>query len=442
MLIDGKPYHPQNPLQARQAGVGMIYQELSLVPHLSVEENILLGIEPTKMGFLRFKEIRSRAIEAISDFQHPEIKLNVPVRKLSMSAQQLVEIGRSLALGSQILVFDEPTSSLNQSDTEKLFEIIARLKHKNIAIVYISHFLKQVFQIANRITVLRDGLVVDTVEVSKISKDDIVRMMVGREVSDLYSKSSRSKGKLVLEIEELSGMLMPHCASLILHQGEIFGIFGLIGVGRTELLRVIFGLNRLRHGKIRIGYISGAKSPVERWKQGVGFLSEDRKDEGLALSMSLADNMTLSKLRIPGTLGLIFKKHQNKAVQQWIDLLDIRCQSPGQSVQTLSGGNQQKTVLARLLHHDADVLLLDEPTRGIDVAAKAKIYQVIDELASSKKKAILMISSDLPELLGLCDRIAVMRRGELGSAIPVEDVTEHNVMAAATGQEEYFDGNW
>jgi len=432
MLMEGEPYQPRNPLQARLKGVGMIYQELTLVPHLSVEENILLGIEPTKWGFIRREEIRSRALNAISDFQQSDIRPDVLVGKLSVGVQQLVEIGRSLALGSRILVFDEPTSSLGHDDTQRLFELIKRLKKQGLSIVYISHFLDEVFQVTDKITVLRDGAVVGSRQTDRTSLDDIVKMMIGREIKELYPRSERKKGNPVLEVKDLSGSALPRSVSLTLHEGEIVGIFGLVGAGSTELLRVIFGLNRIKSGSIRVGVYSGERSPSQRWKEGVGFLSEYRKDEGLAVTMSVADNMTLSQMRHLGPMGLISRSRQNKAVQKWIDLLDIRCRSPEQTLMTLSGGNQQKTAFARLLYHDVDVLLLDEPTRGIDVAAKAKIYRVIDEMASSGKKAILMISSELPELLGLCDRIAVMHRGELGPATPVEDVDEHRLMAVAT----------
>lgn len=437
MLLDGKPFQPQNPLQARHQSIGMIYQELSLVPHLTVEENILLGIEPSTMGLIHWKEVRERAQEAIQNFEHPEIKPDVLVSRLSLSAQQLVEIGRSLALGSQILVFDEPTSSLSQSDTERLFDLIKRLRNKGISIIYISHFLEEVDHIADRITVLRDGAVVGTNNAGEISEKDIIHMMVGREVHELYPRSDRHQGKVVLEIKDLVGVKQPQNASISLYEGEILGIFGLVGAGRTEFLRAVFGLSPVRNGSIKIGMYSGFSTPEKRWKQGIGLLSENRKDEGLAVGMSIADNMTLSKLKNLGPLGLILQKRQSRATQQWIDALDIRCRIPQQAVKDLSGGNQQKTALARLLYHDVDVLLLDEPTRGIDVAAKAKIYKVIDELASEhNKKAILMISSYLPELLGVCDRVAVMCRGKLGSARLVSEVDENQLMLAATGQEE------
>ncbi|MEE9170044.1 MAG: sugar ABC transporter ATP-binding protein [bacterium] len=441
MFLDGKPFQPHNSLDARLQGVGMIYQELSLAPHLTVEENMLLGMEPTKLGFVRWQEVRGRAREALKHFDHPRLKPDTQVGTLPLSAQQLVEIGRSLTVGCQVLVFDEPTSSLSQRDIDRLFEVIIGFRNQDLSIVYISHFLEEVQHIADRLTVLRDGYVVGTRDVGTTKTEEIVRMMVGREITDLYPRSVRKRRNAVLEIENLAGLEKPETANLVLHNGEVLGICGLVGAGRTEMLRVIFGLDPVRKGRIKIGLHLGPASPIRRWMQGVGMLSENRKEEGLATNLSLADNVTLSKLRGFGPLNLVLPRKQEAATQKWIDLLDIRCLNPGQRVAEMSGGNQQKAAIARLLQHDADVLLLDEPTRGIDVAAKAKIYQIINEIAAGSEskgrapKAVLMISSYLPELIGICDRIAVMYRGHLSAAKPVEEIDEHKLMMAATGQE-------
>ncbi|NOR12024.1 MAG: ATP-binding cassette domain-containing protein, partial [Candidatus Aminicenantes bacterium] len=441
MLLDTHLYQPHDPLEAKQRGVGMIYQELTLAPHLTVEENILLGQEPTTFGLINRKKVRKIVQGALERLGHPEINSETPVSELSISERQIVEIARSLTMGCQALVFDEPTSSLNQYDTEKLFEIIKELKNQGLAIVYISHFLEEVQDVADRVTVLRDGEVMGIRDVRFVRMEDIVRLMVGREVNEMYPHSSRDRGKLVLEIKELAGIVKPESSSLLLHQGEVLGIAGLVGAGRTELLRVIFGLDPVRRGEIKIGAYIGPSSPLKRWLQGVGFLSENRKDEGLTLQMNLADNVTMTNLDQFGRWGLIWPKRQHMAAQKWIERLDIRCQGPTQRVGDISGGNQQKIALARLLECDVDVLLLDEPTRGIDVAAKAKIYQIIDSLTSSgsssskPSKAILMTSSYLPELLGVCDRIAVMCRGQLGPARPVSELNEEILMREATGQE-------
>jgi len=441
MELDGAPYQPGNPLEARRAGVAMIYQELSLTPHLNVQENIMLGMEPTKLGVVRWKQVRQRAIEAIKEFDNPELTPDAKVSKLSVGSQQLVEIARALAIGCNVLVLDEPTSSLTQQDVERLFEIIGRLKQQGKAIVYISHFIEEVKRIADRVTVLRDGKVVGTSDVEAITTDEIVALMVGRHVEELYPRSARQPGQVVLEIENLAGAEKPSSASLKLRRGEVLGIAGLVGAGRTEMLRSLFGLDPIKKGRIRLGVYTGPASPVRRWMQGAGLLSEDRKEEGLALAMSVADNVTLSKLDGFGPFRLVLPSRQDRATRRWLKQLDIRCRGPRQSVTSLSGGNQQKVALARLLQHDVDVLLLDEPTRGIDVAAKALVYRLINDLATGSEaegrepKAVLMVSSYLPELMGVCDRVAVMCRGKLGPTHRIDEVNEHELMLEATGQE-------
>jgi len=441
MWLDGVSYRPSNPLEARRAGVAMIYQELSLTPHLSVQENIMLGMEPATLGVVHRREVRRRAIEAIKEFDNPELTPDARVSKLSVGSQQLVEIARALAIGCRVLVLDEPTSSLTQQDVERLFELIGRLKRQGKAIVYISHFIEEVKRVADQVTVLRDGKVVGSSDVAAITTDEIIALMVGRQVEELYPRSARKAGEVILEIEDLAGVEKPESASLQLRRGEVLGIAGLVGAGRTELLRTLFGLEPVKRGRIRLGVYTGPASPVRRWMQGAGILSEDRKEEGLAISLSVADNVTLSKLKGFGPLGLVLPSRQNKATQHWLERLDIRCLGPRQSVSSLSGGNQQKVALARLLQHGVDVLLLDEPTRGIDVAAKALVYKLINALASGsptegrEPKAVLMVSSYLPELMGVCDRVAVMCRGRLGLTHPIDEVDEHKLMLEATGQE-------
>jgi ribose transport system ATP-binding protein len=430
MWLDGQPYAPRNPLEARRSGVAMIYQELSLAPHLSVMENIVLGMEPTRGPLMNWREIRQRAAGALAQLGHSDIPLNVPTSRLPIAAQQMVEIARAVAIGCRVLVLDEPTSSLGQVDIEHLFALVRRLRGQGLAIVYISHFLEEVKAISDRFVVLRDGKSVGGGETKTASAGQIVKMMVGRNVEDLYPRSDRKPGEVVLEVGDLAGKSKPRSASLQLRRGEVLGLAGVIGAGRTELLRTIFGLDPVKNGTIRLEMFQGAASPKTRWHQGAGMVSEDRKVEGLALNLSIADNLTLSKLRF-----FALPRKQDQSSRTWIDRLGIRCRSPRQNVGALSGGNQQKVALARLLHHNVDVLLLDEPTRGIDVGSKAQIYGVIDELAC-QGKAVLMVSSYLPELLGVCDRIAVMCRGVLKVARPVRDVNEHQIMLEATGTEE------
>jgi ribose transport system ATP-binding protein len=425
--LDGVRYGPRNPLEGRHAGVAMIYQELSLAKHLSVMENILLGMEPTIGPVINWPEVRRRAGEAMKQLGRPDIQLEAQVGRLSLAQQQLVEIARAIAIGCRVLVLDEPTSSLAKDDISRLFELVRRLRGQGHAIVYISHFLEEVKQISDRFVVLRDGKAVGGGVTAEASAEQMVSLMVGRKVEDLYPRSLRKAGEVILEVQNLVGASKPKAASLQLRRGEILGMAGVVGAGRTELLRAIFGLERVRSGQMRLGLYQGPASPSWRWDQLAGMVSEDRKSEGLALHLSIADNLTLSK--IP---SLVLPAGQNASSQNWISRLGIRCRNSSQEVRDLSGGNQQKVALARLLHHDVDVLLLDEPTRGIDVGSKAEIYRIIDELAASGK-AILMVSSYLPELLGVCDRIAVMHRGVLGPARPVDELDEHRIMLEATG---------
>lgn len=443
MWLDGSPYQPRNPLEARQAGVAMIYQELSLARHLSVAENILLGVEPGAGPLMGWSRARKVAAEAMRRLGRADISVDTPVGKLSIASQQLVEIGRAIAVGCRVLVLDEPTSSLTSRDIELLFDLVRQLKSQGISVIYISHFLEEVRAIADTFTVLRDGRTIGSGVPRQTPTQKIIAMMVGRDVHDLYPRSRRSPGEELLRVEGLSGRSKPVSASLALHRGEVVGIAGLIGAGRTEFLRALFGLDAIKRGEIRVATYSGAASPRRRWAQGMGLVSEDRKTEGLALSLPIAHNMTMSRLSGLGPLGLVLPSRQKEASRTWVQRLSIKCRTTAQPVQDLSGGNQQKVAIARLLHHDVDLLLLDEPTRGIDVGSKAQIYQLIDELTMSnpssgrKPRAILMVSSYLPELLGVCDRIAVMCRGVLGPARPVDQTSEHQIMIEATGSVEH-----
>ncbi|HEX2973415.1 MAG TPA: sugar ABC transporter ATP-binding protein, partial [Tepidisphaeraceae bacterium] len=296
MWLDGQAYRPRQPLDARRAGVAMIYQELSLAQHLSVMENILLGMEPTRGPLMRWGEIRRRAAEAMAQLGRADIPLEIPVSRLSVAEQQLVEIARAVAIGCRVLVLDEPTSSLTKKDMAHLFELVRRLKSQGHAIVYISHFLEEVKEISDRFTVLRDGKSVGGGRTAEVPTNEIIAMMVGRTVDELYPRSPRQRGEAVLEVKDVASHGKPESASLTLHRGEVLGIAGLIGAGRTELLRTLFGLAAVRKGQIKIGAYVGAASPARRWAQGMGMVSEDRKAEGLALSLSIADNVTMSHL--------------------------------------------------------------------------------------------------------------------------------------------------
>jgi ribose transport system ATP-binding protein len=435
MTLDGAPYLPKSPLEGRRAGVAMIYQELSLAPHLTVMENVLLGMEPARHGLVQWDRMRAAARDALAQLHHPDIPPDAILGDLSPAGQQLVEVARALAVGCRVLVLDEPTSSLSQADAERLFERVALLKRQGHAIVYISHFLEEVKQVADRFVVLRDGRTVGGGPVAGARTEHIVSLMVGRQVGELFPRSAREPGEVVLELSEFG----TSAATLALRRGEVLGIGGLLGAGRSRLLRQVFGLEPVRSGEIRVAAFSGGHSPAARWRQGVGLLSEDRKSEGLALGLSVADNLTLSRLGGLGPPGLVAPRRQRSATARWVERLGIRCRDPSQAAGELSGGNQQKVALARLLHHEADVLVLDEPTRGIDVASKADIYALLDALVSGRegrKRAVLLVSSHLPELLGLSDRIAVMHRGRLGRPRPAAELDEHRLMLEAMGAAE------
>jgi ribose transport system ATP-binding protein len=438
MLLGGAPYAPRNALDARRAGVAMIYQELTLAPHLSVMENIALGVEPARFGLVDRARIRQTAVDALQQLGHPEISPASRVGDLSPAGQQLVEIARALATGARVLVLDEPTSSLSRHDVQTLFDLMARLKQQGLAIVYISHFIEEVKQVSDRFVVLRDGQNAGGGMTAEVRGDEIVGLMVGRALDDLYPRRARAPGEPLLEVSG-AAFTGSGSASFTLRRGEIFGIAGLVGAGRTRLLRTLFGLESVRSGTVRLGAYSGPATPAARWRQGMGMLSEDRTGEGLAMSLNIADNMTLTRLDGLGPGFVVLPARQNAAARRWIDRLGIRASSPRQAVRQLSGGNQQKVALARLLHHGVDLFLLDEPTRGIDVASKAQIYALIDELvggpdgSGSRRKAVILVSSYFPELLGVCDRIAVMSRGTLGPARHASEWTEHALLMEASG---------
>ncbi len=381
MLLDGRPYAPRNPHAGRRAGVAMIYQELSLAPHLSVEENMVLGLEPPR------REIRSRCLDALRSLGHDDIPPDARVDRLPISRRQIVEIGRALAVGCRVVVLDEPTSSIGRKDVDQLFTVIERLRARGLSVVYISHFIEECRRVASRFTVLRDGRSAGGGEMA--SAPDLVRLMVGRAVDDLYPRSPRTPGPIVLP-------------ALGLRRGEVLGIAGLIGAGRTELLKSVFA----KRG----------------WAEGAGFVSEDRKGEGLFLNLSVAENLEMTKLS-PG--------REEAVARPWLERLAVKG-APLQRIAELSGGNQQKIAIGRLLHHGVDILLLDEPTRGVDVASKAEIYRLIDRLVAGEGKSVVWVSSYAPELLGVCDRIAVMRRGELGAAKPVVEWSEELLLREAT----------
>jgi len=434
ILLDNKSYKPRNPLHARELGISMVYQELILAPHLTVEENLMLGIEHTLFGFIKSSSLASRIEHALHTLGHPDLKPKTKAMDLSPAARQLIEIARGLITDSTVFVLDEPTSSLSRFDVEHLFHVIKKLKTEGGSIIYISHFLEEVKQVADRFTVLRDGEMVDIGDVCETPTGKIIELMVGRPITEMFPKIPHEIGEEIFSVRNLKGSILPVDVSFSIRRGEILGIAGLVGAGRTETLKTIFGLGDLKGGDITVltdSDTTGSINPHNMIRRGVGFLSEDRKNEGLALSRSIAENITLSSLPKLSKLYMIKNSTINTVSLKWTDRLSIKIGSITDRVDSLSGGNQQKVALARLLEEDADIFLLDEPTRGIDVGSKVEIFYLIGELASHGK-AVIIVSSYLPELFGVCDTIAVMYRGILGPKRPVNEWDEYAIMNEAT----------
>jgi ribose transport system ATP-binding protein len=435
MEINGQPYSPSNPLDARTHGIALIHQELSLCPHLSVAENVLMGIESSHLGWLDRDSLITRTNEVLKTFPHADIRPEKRVGDLSVAARQIVEISRALAARARIILMDEPTSSLQREDVQHLFTLIRKLSAEGISVIYISHFLEEVRQISDRFTVLRDGRSVATGEIANTTDDELIAKMVGRAQQHLFPVRTKPDGppQTILEVQNLASPPLLKNASFELRRGEILGIAGLMGSGRTPLLRTIFGLEPRQNGSIVVNKKAGSSgTPAMRLIEGLGYLSEDRKGDGLTLSQSIADNVTVTRFNSCSRFGWLDLGAQRKQAEKLIDALKIRARGVQQSVGSLSGGNQQKVIVARLLHQDADVLLLDEPTRGIDIGSKAQVYETIAACAA-QNKAVLMVSSYLPELFGMCDRLAVMSRGRLSEVKPIDQWTPESVLQAAIG---------
>ncbi len=440
MEVEGQAYVPATPLDARVRGIALIHQELSLFPHLSVAENIMMGMEPSRWALLDRRRLHDRTAEVLHTFHHPEIRPHTQLANLSIAARQIVEICRAIAANARIILMDEPTSSLQRDDVEHLFGLIRKFRNQHITVIYISHFLEEVREIADSFTVLRDGQSVFTGKIASVSDDELIAQMVGRPIQNLFPKRSLEPaqgGEAVLEVRDLAAPPALQQASFEVRAGEILGVAGLMGSGRTQVVRTIFGLDQASSGTIKLKgksvSVSGG-TPAVRLLQKLGYLSEDRKGEGLALTLSIADNVTMTRFSSCSRWGWLKLSRQKQQAEKVIRALTIKARTVEQPVSALSGGNQQKTAVARLLHQDADVLLLDEPTRGIDIGSKAQVYETIAQCAANGK-AILMVSSYLPELFGMCDRLAVMSRGRLSPARPIDDWTPESVMQEAIGAE-------
>jgi ribose transport system ATP-binding protein len=431
-LIDGRPAQITSPHRAQELGIAMIYQEFNLVPYLSVAENIFLGREPKKSRFfLDWRKMYERAGGALGRLG-VALDLRQSVRSLSVAQRQMVEIAKALSANARLIVMDEPSATLTEHELERLFQLVHSLKQQGVSVVYISHRLEEIFEVADRVTVLRDGKLIGTFPVHQVDRQDIIRMMVGREIEQRTPKKKAPIGEEILRVEGLSGGPVKD-VSLNVRRGEVVGLTGLVGSGRTELARLIFGADAKTSGAI---YLEGKpvqiRSPREAIRRGIGFVTEDRKEQGLVLGLAVRENVTLANLHLVAFWGIIRRDMERAAVKQSIEALRIRTPSMEQLVRNLSGGNQQKVVLAKWLFTRSRILLFDEPTRGIDVGAKVEIYHLMNDLAA-RGVGMLMITSELPEALSMSDRIVVMHAGRVAVELKPEEATPEKIMFYATG---------
>ena len=434
IILSEGPVAIHSPHHAQQLGISMIYQEFNLSPYLSVAENIFLGREPRLGGtpFINWKKMYADAREVLGRIR-VDLDVRKPVNECSVAQQQMVEIGKAISFNSKIIVMDEPSATLTEHELRALFDLIRTLRRQGIGLIYISHRLEEIFEIGDRVTVMRDGEYVGTNGVCDVTRDDIIRMMVGRELKDEFPKETFERGAERLRVEGLTRHGAFSNVSFATHCGEIVALTGLVGAGRTEVARAIFGADRIDGGQIHLdGKPVAVRSPQDAIRQGIGLLTEDRKGQGLVLGMTVRENTTLANLRSLVKFLFVNRREERSVTEKYVRELQIKTPSIEQVVQNLSGGNQQKVVLAKWLFTQSKFLIFDEPTRGIDVGAKVEIYKLMNELVR-KGVSILMISSELPEVLGMCDRILVMHEGRLAGELLRKDATQERIMQLATG---------
>lgn len=433
ILINGEERVFDNPRQAEQNGITFIHQEMITWPEMTVLENLFMGKEiHNSFGWIKTSEMRRQAKEI---FKTLGVHLDVDreVRTLSVGQQQLIEIAKSLMADAQLIIMDEPTAALTDREIEVLFRIINDLRSKGVSIIYISHRMEEIFTISDRITVMRDGVSIDTMLTKLTNNDEVVRKMVGRDLEDYYPSMETAKGDVLLEVKGLTRDNFYANISFQAHAGEILGVSGLMGAGRTEIMRGIFGMDSVDDGEI---YVKGekvtVKNPSEAIRLGIGFLTENRKEEGLILHESIRENISLPVLNEFSKGGWIDEKEESDFVSLLVKRLSVKTTSPEAPVSTLSGGNQQKVVLAKWVGTGTQILILDEPTRGVDVGAKREIYNLMKELAE-RGIAIVMVSSDLPEVIGISDRVLVIHEGKVAGELSKESLSEEAIMTLATG---------
>ncbi|MCM3228807.1 sugar ABC transporter ATP-binding protein [Bacillus altitudinis] len=431
--IDGKETAFNNPKEAEQNGIAFIHQELNIWPDMTVLENLFIGKEIyTKLGLLDTKKMKTLA-QAQLDRLSVNLSLDQETGSCSVGQKQMIEIAKALMTDAKVIIMDEPTAALTDREIEKLFQVIESLKKEDVSIVYISHRMEEIFAICDRITIMRDGKTVDTKAIPDTNFHEVVKKMVGRELTDRYPERTPSTGDIVLEVKQATRKGRFQDVSFSVKAGEIVGVAGLMGAGRTEMMRSLFGLDPLDQGEIWVhGKKAVIKKPSDAVKLGIGFITEDRKDEGLMLDASIRENIGLPNLDSFSPKGLIDKKNEQDFVDLLIKRLTIKTASSEISARSLSGGNQQKVVIAKWIGIQPKVLILDEPTRGVDVGAKREIYQLMNEL-TDRGVAILMVSSELPEVLGMSDRVLVIHEGTISGELSKTEATQERIMTLATG---------
>ena len=427
IILDGKPCRFNSPIEARRAGISVVHQEIKLAEPLSVAENMFLGNVQLKNGLVDWKGMRRRAQEIVEDLGM-DIDINAQVSSLTVAKKQIVEIMHAINNNSRILIMDEPSAVLTDRELEVMFRIVKQLRDKGITIIYISHRLDEIFGLCSNVSVLRDGRHIDTIPVASVDRQGLINMMVGREMGQEYPKEVGNVGGTILEVKNLSRGILQDI-SFEVKSGEVFGISGLVGAGRTELARAILGIDKPESGEV---YVRGKKVHYRTFadaiRDGLGLIPEDRKLQGLVQIMSVKRNTTLVNMKRVLHAGVISSSLEEKLSKEYADKLHVVTPSMETEVQYLSGGNQQKVVIAKWLFQNSEILFLDEPTRGIDVGAKAEIYRLINRMAK-EGKTIIMISSEMPELLGLCDRIMVMHEGHKMGELNAAEATQAKIMA-------------
>jgi len=427
LFIDGNEVHITDPTVAAQNGISIIFQELNLVSGLSIAENIFAGRLSEGNKPIRWREIRKKAKEYLDRIGF-DVDPKTEVGKLSVAGKQMVEIAKALSYNAQLILMDEPSASLTQNELEKLFAIIHDLKEKGIAVIYISHRLEEIFSICDTVTVMRDGQIIGTSPVNEVTRDKLVEMMVGREISQTFPQREHKIGEEVLRVENLSRKGGKASVSFSLHRGEVLGIAGLVGAGRTEAMRALYGVDYIDGGSVYVkGKKLNASSPRVAKEAGIAFLTEDRKEEGLTIDFTIKSNIVMANLRKIRKGGLLSVAKENEIADQYIEAIKIKTPSRTQKVLNLSGGNQQKVVVAKWFNTDSDIIIMDEPTRGIDVGAKYEIYEIINDLVS-QGKAVVMISSELPEIIGMSDRVLVMKNDAIVAELSGEKIDAVDIM--------------